>query len=131
MSMILWEYGPSGETRLHFLLQMQEKIEEATSVCTGGSNMPPAYCDLIVRVSPFKKRERQKPFPLFGPSGETRTRGILLPKQARYQLRYTWMFVPRRPYYTRLPPKKQSKIEGTFLFVAKGCIDLTIFYVPI
>ena len=24
-----------------------------------------------------------------GPSGETRTRGILLPKQARYQLRYT------------------------------------------
>ena len=25
----------------------------------------------------------------FGPSGETRTRGILLPKQARYQLRYT------------------------------------------
>ena len=27
-----------------------------------------------------------------GPSGETRTRGILLPKQARYQLRYTWIF---------------------------------------
>ena len=25
----------------------------------------------------------------FGPSGETRTPGILLPKQARYQLRYT------------------------------------------
>ena len=26
---------------------------------------------------------------MFGPSGETRTPGILLPKQARYQLRYT------------------------------------------
>ena len=26
---------------------------------------------------------------VFGPSGETRTPGILLPKQARYQLRYT------------------------------------------
>ena len=25
----------------------------------------------------------------FGPSGGTRTHGILLPKQARYQLRYT------------------------------------------
>ena len=31
------------------------------------------------------------PFLFFGPSGETRTRGILLPKQARYQLRYTWI----------------------------------------
>ena len=31
---------------------------------------------------------------VFGPSGETRTPGILLPKQARYQLRYTrlWSF---------------------------------------
>ena len=28
----------------------------------------------------------------YGPSGETRTRGILLPKQARYQLRYTWIY---------------------------------------
>ena len=26
---------------------------------------------------------------VFGPSGATRTPGILLPKQARYQLRYT------------------------------------------
>ena len=34
-----------------------------------------------------------KPFLYFGPSGETRTRGILLPKQARYQLRYTWILV--------------------------------------
>ena len=32
-------------------------------------------------------------FSLRGPSGETRTRGILLPKQARYQLRYTWIHI--------------------------------------
>ena len=28
-------------------------------------------------------------FKLPGPSGETRTRGLMLPKHARYQLRYT------------------------------------------
>ena len=42
--------SPSGETRLHFL-PVGKKIEVATSVCTGGSNMPLAYCDLIFRVS--------------------------------------------------------------------------------
>ena len=30
---------------------------------------------------------------LHGPSGETRTPGILLPKQARYQLRYTRLWI--------------------------------------
>ena len=40
-----------------------------------------------------KRGNGKKPFPLFGPSGETRTRGILLPKQARYQLRYTWIYM--------------------------------------
>ena len=40
-----------------------------------------------------KNGNGRKPFPFFGPSGETRTRGILLPKQARYQLRYTWMYL--------------------------------------
>ena len=30
---------------------------------------------------------------LFGRSGETRTHGILLPKQARYQLRYTPFYI--------------------------------------
>ena len=39
----------------------------------------------------MQKSETDKPFRIFGPSGETRTRGILLPKQARYQLRYTWI----------------------------------------
>ena len=38
-----------------------------------------------------KSRLRTSGFWTFGPSGETRTRGILLPKQARYQLRYTRM----------------------------------------
>ena len=38
-----------------------------------------------------KSRLRVSGFWTFGPSGETRTRGILLPKQARYQLRYTWI----------------------------------------
>ena len=82
-------FGPSGETRLH--PRQKAQIEVATSVCTGGSNMPPAYCDLIFRVSHSKDKSRESKcsFGFFGPSGETRTRGILLPKQARYQLRYT------------------------------------------
>ena len=96
------------------------QIDVATSVCTGGSNMPPAYCDLIFRVSPkFKKREWQKPFPLFGPSGETRTRGILLPKQARYQLRYTWIYILRKPKQARFLlryPKKSSGLRRPSIF---------------
>ena len=56
---------PSGETRLHFL-PVGKKIEVATSVCTGGSNMPLAYCDLIFRVSPRIKNKRwQKPSLIF------------------------------------------------------------------
>ena len=41
--------------------------------------------------SPAKKENghRKSGFRFLGPSGETRTPGILLPKQARYQLRYT------------------------------------------
>ena len=35
-------------------------IEEATSVCTGGSNMPPAYCDLIIRVPSGTERQIKK-----------------------------------------------------------------------
>ncbi len=48
---------------------------------------------LIFRVSHSKDKSRESKcsFGFFGPSGETRTRGILLPKQARYQLRYTWI----------------------------------------
>ena len=43
-----------------------------------------------------------------GPSGETRTRGILLPKQARYQLRYTRIF-GSVSYYTLCSEKMQIK----------------------
>ena len=52
----------SGETRVH--LRQRAQIEVATSVCTGGSNMPPAYCDLIFRVSHSKEKCRDgiKPF---------------------------------------------------------------------
>ena len=72
-------FGPSGETRLH--LRQRAQIEVATSVCTGGSNMPPAYCDLIFRVSHSKDKSRESKcsFGFYGPSGETRTRGILVP----------------------------------------------------
>jgi hypothetical protein len=57
-------FGPSGETRLHLRLRAQIKV--ATSVCTGGSNMPPAYCDLIVRVAPqMKKAEMAKAISAF------------------------------------------------------------------
>ena len=49
--------GPSAETRLH--LRRWAQIEVATSVCAGVSNMPPAYCDLIVRVSHSKNKSRE------------------------------------------------------------------------
>ena len=60
--MLLRFYGPSGETRLHFCLEAE--IIVATSVCTGGSNMPPAYCicDLRVSLSKEKCRHGVKPF---------------------------------------------------------------------
>ena len=46
--------------RFHFLAEQEgfvcifarewAKIKVATSVCTGGSNMPLAYCDLIIQI---------------------------------------------------------------------------------
>jgi len=43
---------------LHFSFpQRERKIKVATSVCTGGSNMPPAYCDLIFESVPHKKKK--------------------------------------------------------------------------
>ena len=54
-------YSPSGETRLPL---RKAQIVVATSLRTGGSNMPPAYCDSIFRVSPPKEISRNgiKPF---------------------------------------------------------------------
>ena len=46
---------PAGDS-LHFCLPPQAKIKVATSVCTGGSNMPPAYCILHLRISADAKR---------------------------------------------------------------------------
>ena len=53
----------------------------------------------------------------FGPSGETRTRGILLPKQARYQLRYTWIYANMKkvPKAGALPVAVPEKIIGLAL----------------
>ena len=36
----------------------REKIKVATSVCTGGSNIPPAYCDLIFESHPLNAKSR-------------------------------------------------------------------------
>ena len=49
----------SVEICLHFLLQPQKKIKVDTSVCTGISNMPPAYCILGLRISNARKRKKQ------------------------------------------------------------------------
>ena len=68
---------------------------------TGGAPLaPPKQETCFVRRMPqpptqqqenTKRTTRKGRFSLRGPSGETRTHGILLPKQARYQLRYTWI----------------------------------------
>ena len=52
----------------------------------------------------------------YGPSGETRTRGILLPKQARYQLRYTWKYLA---HYTRTGKKMQLENVETLLCISR------------
>ena len=48
-----------------------------------------------------------------GPIGETRARGILLPKQARYQLRYTRKYMDLShddsKHNTRMSLKKQEE----------------------
>ena len=51
----------------------------------------------------FSKKKKpggfvSKPSGLFGPSDRSRTCGILLPKQARYHLRYTRIFKLSRQY---------------------------------
>ena len=48
----------SVEIRLHFLLQPQKKIKVDTSVCTGISNMPPAYCILGLRISAHEEKKK-------------------------------------------------------------------------
>ena len=53
---------------------------------------------------------------LHGPSDRIRTCGILLPKQARYQLRYTRI---QEVLYTRIPKKASRKLEWRrYFFVA-------------
>ena len=82
---------------------------------TGGNQLSTGQLNLILRVSPLecKKQRWQKPSLFFGPSGETRTRGILLPKQARYQLRYTWI----KQHY-----KIRNLIQTTTALVARFAV---------
>ena len=57
----------------------------------GGRSRPPEGCSVPppLRVPSFEKNTNPVRVGVFGRSEGTRTPGILLPKQARYQLRYT------------------------------------------
>ena len=88
-----------------------------------------------VSCSPYETKNQipQKRNLVFGPSGETRTRGILLPKQARYQLRYTWLSCDEG-YYTHLSFKKQPQnskknlhASPFFLFFLSRCFAVLPF----
>ncbi len=71
--------GPSGETRLHFR-SVGTKIEAADNVCAVGAAVHRTAATEI-RVSHEKETRRHGMSRScgFGPSGETRTPGILLP----------------------------------------------------
>ena len=77
-----------------------EENKGVAAVEPGSDQLSTGQLNLDVRVSDSKEIRRNgiKPFLRIGPSGETRTRGILLPKQARYQLRYTrkWKYYDKK-----------------------------------
>ena len=56
-----------------------------------GKRLSTGQSHLIFRVSHSKDKSRESKcsFGFYGPSGETRTRGILVPNQAPYQLGHT------------------------------------------
>ena len=55
---VRWGVTPNG---LACISAHGAEIKVATSVCTGGSNMPPAYCDWIIQVpSPKQKKKTSK-----------------------------------------------------------------------
>ena len=59
----------------------REKIMELPPSRPAASNCPPDSCIWFSSLALNSKNGNgRKPFPFFGPSGETRTRGILLPK---------------------------------------------------
>ena len=72
-------YGPSGETRLHLRTGMCADRGSARSSPRRRRSFAP---HLIFRVSHSKDKSRESEcsFGFYGPSGETRTRGILVPK---------------------------------------------------
>ena len=78
------------------------------TVAIGSSSLP----------SLSQKRRGHRLSSFVGPSGETRTPGILLPKQARYQLRYTRLFDCRSfPKAGALPVAVPEKIIGLTLIL--------------
>ncbi len=82
---------------LHFWSEWRDSFASAPIGADRGS--PPSSwrrqrssaLHLIVRVSHSKDKSRESKcsFGFYGPSGETRTRGILVPNQAPYQLGHT------------------------------------------
>ena len=69
---VRWSVTPNG---LVCISAQGAEIKVATSVCTGGSNMPPAYCDFD-GSSPYqtnKKEVIQKDDIFFGDPERTRT----------------------------------------------------------
>ena len=100
--MVTYGDGPSGETRLHLRPKAQIEVRRHRA---GGGNARPR-CILMVRVSHYSKRKNAgmalSHSCIFGPSGETRTRGILVPNQAPYQLGHTrkYFVMDNVVYYT-------------------------------
>jgi len=68
----------------------RKKMIVATSVCTGGSTMPPAWCIYIFRISicsKEKEEDTQGYLPLFGDPLEIRTPDPLLKRRFYEQKR--------------------------------------------
>lgn len=74
-------------------LSLHEKAAaQKTLASANRKDMPLAFCNRNFRVLLDSKQNPQVHFRRlgdFGPSGETRTRGILVPNQAPYQLGHT------------------------------------------
>ena len=76
---------------MHFHFQEKMKIKVSLPSRPAASNSPPDCCIQFFE-SYHQKKNVEMAFchlHIFGPSGETRTRGILVPNQAPYQLGHT------------------------------------------
>lgn len=69
----------------------------------------------------YNKDRRQRSTVFYnGPSGKSRTPGILLPKQARYQLRHTWIFTFSAGYHAEAE-KASFRVCGRCCAQARFC----------